>query len=216
MFTRDEKFVNGQFDRLSLGSRYPIISLTHTWAIKDVLGSEYDFHRLDFVWTHRPKIGNLGKIEYTVVAGKVFGTVPYPFLNVHQGNQTLYIQRSTMNLLNYYEFISDEWVGVNFEHRLMGLIFDRIPLINKLKLRTVWSAKMIVGRYNERHNEEMLLPSYSHELRHPYYEVSAGIENIMKCLRVDAIWRLNYLDHVTVQGNPVSKFGVKFVFAFDF
>lgn len=216
MFTREEKFINGQFDRLSLGSRYPIISLTHTWAIKDFLGSEYDFHRLDFVWTHRPKVGNLGKIEYTVTAGKVFGTVPYPFLNVHQGNQTLYIQRSTMNLLNYYEFISDEWIGANFEHRLMGLIFDRIPLINRLKLRSVWTAKMIVGRYNERHNQEMLLPSYSNRLRHPYYEVSAGIENIFKCLRVDAIWRLNYLDHVTVDGNPVSKFGVKFVFAFDF
>lgn len=216
MYTREEKFVNGQFDRMSLGSRYPIISLTHTWAFKGVLGSEYDFHRLDFVWTHRPKIGGLGKLEYTIYAGKIFGTVPYPFLNVHQGNQTLYIQRSTMNLLNYYEFISDEWVGINFEHRLMGLILDRVPLIRRLKLRSVWSAKMVVGRYNPKHNAELLLPSYSNELRHPYYELSVGLENIVKFIRVDAIWRLNYLDHVDVNDNPVPRFGVKFVFTSDF
>jgi len=216
MYTKDEKFISGAFDRASLGSRYPIISLTHTWGIKDFLGSEYNFHRLDFVWDHRPKVGIFGKLHYTVYAGKIFGTVPYPFLEIHQGNETYYLQLSTMNLLNYYEFISDEWVGINFEHYLMGLITDRIPLIRKLEWRIVYSAKMLIGKYNDKHSAEMLLPTYSHKFAYPYYEVSAGFENIFKFIRVDAIWRLSYRDHVNAFGEPIRNFGVKFTLMADF
>lgn len=216
MYTKEERFLAGQFDRYSLGSRKPIISLTHTWGIKDVLGSEYNFHRLDFIWDHRPKIGFFGKLHYTVYAGKIFGTVPYPFLEVHQGNETYYLQIGTMNLMNYYEFISDEWVGINFEHYLMGLITDRIPLIKRLEWRIVYSAKMLIGRYNEKHETEMLLPFYSHKFAYPYYEVSAGLENIFKFIRVDAIWRLSYRDHLNLEGEPVRNFGVKFTFTADF
>lgn len=216
MYTREEKFISGQFDRMSLGSRFPIISITHTWAIKDFLGSEYDFHRLDFVWSHRPKIGHLGKLDYSVYAGKVFGKVPYPFLNIHQGNQTFYLQRTTMNLLYYYEFISDEWVGVNLDYHLMGFFLNRIPLIRKLKLREVFNAKMVVGRYDEKNNEEMLLPNYSHEFNEPYYEVSAGLENIAKFIRLDFVWRLNYLDHIDARGKQVRPWGIFFTFASDF
>ena len=28
----------------------------------------------------------------------------------------------------------------------------------------------------------------------PYMEISAGIDNLFKCLRVDYVWRLNYRD----------------------
>lgn len=216
MYTKDEKFLAGQFDRISLGSIYPIISLTHTWGIKGVLGSEYDFHRLDFVFDHRPRIGFWGRLQYSIYAGKVFGQVPYPFLNVHQGNETYYLQLNTPNLMNYYEFISDEWVGVNFEHHLQGLIMDRVPLIRKLKWRLVYNAKAVVGRYNPKHNTELILPYYSHSFSSPYYETGIGMENIFKFIRVDALWRLSYRNHVNLYGEPIPNFGVKFTFTADF
>ena len=221
MFTKDEKFINGQFDRTSLGSKYPIISLTHTWGIKDVLESEYNFHRLDLIYDHRPRVGMLGRLQYSIYAGKIFGTVPYPFLNIHQGNQSYFLQRTSFNLLRYYEFISDEWVGINFEHRLQGFILDRIPLIKKLKWRLVYNAKMIVGRYNIKHNSELIFPSYSHVLNHPYYEAGVGIENIFKFFRVEAVWRLSYRDHTYFDSRDnttkqVTNFGVFATFATDF
>jgi hypothetical protein len=221
MFTKEEKFLNGQFDRTSLGSKYPIISLTHTWGIQnDFLQSEYDFHRLDFVWDHRPRLGMFGRLQYSIYAGKIFGQVPYPFLQLHPGNQTLYLQQTGFNLMRYYEFISDEWVGINFEHRFQGVIMDRIPLIKKLKLRLLYNAKMVVGRYNNKHNAELLLPTYSSRFAYPYYEVGVGLENIFKVIRVDAVWRLSYLDHTYTDrdGNerPVRKFGLFFTFTTDF
>ncbi|MCB9224716.1 MAG: DUF5686 family protein [Crocinitomicaceae bacterium] len=222
MFTKEEKFLNGQFDRTSLGSKYPIISLTHTWGIKsNFLESEYNFHRLDFVWDHRPRVGMFGRIQYSIYAGKIFGQVPYPFLQIHPGNQTLYLQRTGFNLMRYYEFISDEWVGVNFEHRLQGFIMDRIPLIKKLKLRMLYNAKMVIGKYNNKHNQELLLPTYSYRFTYPYYEVGVGLENIFKFIRIDAVWRLSYRDHVYYDANDnvnkgVRNFGVFFTFTTDF
>jgi hypothetical protein len=216
MYTKDEKFISGQFDRVSLGSKYPVISLTHTWGINGVIGSEYNFHRLDFVYDHRPRIGMFGRLQYSIYAGKIFGTVPYPFLNIHQGNQTLYLQKTTFNLMRYYEFISDEWIGVNFEHRLQGLIMDKIPLIKKMKMRIVYNAKMIIGRYNNKHNAELILPNYSHKLTYPYYEVGVGLENIFKFIRIDAVWRLSYRNNVDTNGDQVRNFGVLFTFSTDF
>jgi hypothetical protein len=215
-FTKEEKFLKGVFDRTSLGSRYPIISLTHTWGIKDVLASEYNFHRLDFIWTHRPRVGLLGRIIYTLHAGKIFGQVPYPFLQIHQGNETYYIQDYNFNLMNYYEFISDQWFRILYEHHFQGFVMDRIPLVRKLKLRLLYTAKMVIGSYSDKHNQELLLPFYSRRLTSPYYEVSVGLENIFKFIRIDAIWRLSYRDNLDLYGQPVSNFGIKFVFTSDF
>lgn len=213
MYTKEEKFVSGSFERYSMGSRYPIISLTHTLGIKEVFGSEYNFNRLDFILDHRPKIGFWGKLHYNVYAGKIFGTLPYPFLNVHEGNQTYYLQTGTFNLLNYYEFVSDTWVGVNFEHRLQGLILDKVPLIKKLKWRTVYAFKAVIGSFDDKHLSVMNLPSYTSQLSltKPYMEASVGVENIFKFIRIDAIWRLSYLNTPDVR-----KFGVKFTFTGDF
>lgn len=216
MYTKEEKFLKGQFDRTSLGSKYPILSLTHTWGVKDFLGSENSFHRLDFIWNHRPRVGMFGRILYTVHAGKIFGEVPYPFLEIHQGNETYYLQDDNFNLMNYYEFISDQWVRVLFEHHLQGFIMDRVPLVKKLKLRIVYGGKMVIGSYSDKHNKQLLLPFYSKELTGPYAEVSVGLENIFKFIRIDAIWRLTYRDNVDLYGNPVANFGVKFVFTSDF
>lgn len=216
MFTKEEKFLKGQFDRISLGSKYPIISLTHTWGVNEILGSEYGFHRLDFIWNHRPRLGMFGRLNYTIHAGKIFGTVPYPFLQVHQGNETYYYQVNNFNLMNYYEFISDQWVRILFEHHLQGAIMDRIPLINKLKLRLVYTGKMVIGSYSDAHNKEMLLPFYSNRITSPYYEVSVGLENILKFFRVDAIWRLSYRNNLDLNDNPIPNFGIKFVFTSDF
>ncbi len=45
----------------------------------------------------------------------------------------------------------------------------------------------------------------------PYIEVGAGIENIFRLLRIDAVWRLNY------QHNPnIVKFGIKGSIQFKF
>ncbi len=212
-FTKKEKFLRINSRRLSLGSSIPIISITHTLGIRGIAGSRYNYNRVDLLWRHRPKVGIFGKMRYEVYGGKVFGRVPFPLQNIHAGNETYYMQIRTFNLLNYYEFVSDTWIGVNFQHQLQGFILDRIPLLRKLKWRTVYGVKAVMGKYKPQNNKDILLPRYSQTLNpfKPYAEATIGIENIFKFLRIDGIWRLTYLNKP-----GASRFGVQFRFVGDF
>ncbi len=213
MYTKEERFISANFDRVSGGSLFPIFSLTHTLGLSNVLTSQYDFNRFDIYMDHNARIGLWGRLRYKLYAGKIYGTLPYPFLNIHAGNQSYFLQREAFNLMNYFEFVSDSWIGLNFEHRLQGLLLDRIPLIRKLKLRTVYSFKSVIGSFNDKHLKTTNLPKNTKQLSFtkPYIEMNVGIENIFKYIRIDAIWRLTYLN-----SEESSKFGVKFMFTGNF
>ena len=212
-FTKNEKFLRINSRRLSLGSSIPIVSITHTLGIRGILGGKYNYNRIDLLWRHRPKVGMFGKMRYEIYAGKVLGRVPFPLQNIHAGNETFYMQIRTFNLLNYYEFVSDTWVGFNYQHQLQGLLLDRIPLIRKLKWRTVYGVKAVMGHYKHKNSKDIILPSYTSTLNSfkPYAEATIGIENIFKFLRIDGIWRLTYLDKP-----GASRFGIQFRFIGDF
>lgn len=211
-YGQGERFISGQFDRLSLGSRKPIISCKYTFSAKDFIGSDYTYHKFEVDFEHRPKIGILGRLRYNVYAGYILGNIPYPFQKVHEGNQSLYSQVTAFNNMNFFEFVSNRYVGFNFEHHLMGLIWDRIPWVRKARLRTVWAFKMVYGDLQKPDPKIMLLPNNIYTLEKlPYMEISAGIENILNFIRVDFVWRLTHLD------NPGAvPFGIRFRFQADF
>lgn len=216
-YTKEEKFLSGPFDRISLGSKYPIVSLTNTWGIKGVLGSEYHFLRFDLAFEHYPFLGPLGRLRYTLYAGKVFGQLPYPLLNVHPGNESISLQQKGFNLMMFHEFISDQWVGAEFEHHFQGLIMNRIPLVRKLKSRLVYTAKIAIGSSaTTRHQKALLFPFYTYSMATPYCEMGVGLESILKYIRIDAVWRLSHNDHLTSRETAVRKWGLVGAFVFNF
>ena len=99
--------------------------------------------------------------------------------------------------MKFFEFLSDRYAQIFVEHHFEGLFFNRVPLFRRLKWREVVVGKAVTGSLDlEKHLQEMLLLPGMYTLnRGPYAEVSAGVENIFKVLRVDAIWRLTYNDH---------------------
>lgn len=211
-YGQGERFISGQFDRLSLGSKKPIVSFKYTFAAKDFIGSDYTYHKFEIDLDHRPKIGILGRLRYNIYAGYILGNIPYPFEKVHEGNQSLYSQITAFNNMNFFEFVSNRYIGLNFEHHLMGLIWDRIPWVRKARLRTVWSYKIVYGDLRKPDPRVMLLPDNIYTLEKlPYMEISVGIENILNFIRVDFVWRLTHLD----KPNAVP-FGVRFRFQVDF
>jgi len=210
-WAKDEEFIGGSFDRSSLRSRYPIISIQGIFGVKDLFGSDYNYQKLEFQLEHHRLIGALGRIRYGFSAGYVFGTAAYPFLKVHEGNQSYWLMTSTFNKLNFFEFISDKYVGAFIENHWEGLLFDRIPLINKLKWRLVTLARITYGSISDRHSQEMLLPTFTKQFGNlPYVELAVGIENIFKVARVDLVWRVTHLDP------GMSPIGVRARFALNF
>ncbi|WP_107039384.1 DUF5686 and carboxypeptidase-like regulatory domain-containing protein [Brumimicrobium mesophilum] len=210
-YAKNEEFIAGAFDRISLRSKYPAISLEGVLGIKGVLGSDYEYQKLELKMSHSPKLGIFGKLYYEIYGGIYFGEAAYPFLKVHEGSQTYWFQTLAHNRMNYFEFISDRYVGASAEQHFNGLFFDRVPLVRKLKWRLVASAKAVYGDVSERQTTEMLLPENTKSFGNvPYVESAIGIENIFKVFRIDAIWRMTHLDPGVSPVGIRAKFLIRF------
>ena len=211
-FAYREKFVSGEFERVSLGTRYPILELQTAFGIPNLLGSDYEYQKVVGRIKQRVPIGQFGYFKYSVEGGRMWGTLAYPLLIIHAGNETFYYDDEAYNMMNFFEFISDRYASLHFEHHLDGFLFNKVPLFRKLKWREVWTAKLLYGELDSKHQREMqFLPTMNALGDDPFVEMSAGIENILKFVRVDGLWRLTYRD------NPnVPLFTVRLKFHLDF
>lgn len=200
-----ERFVEGNYYRFSLGSEKPILQLRYAKGIKGILNSGYDYHRINFSVSDKIKIAPFGSLYVNVFAGKYFGDLPYTLLEQHPGNESYYYNKYAFNMMNQYEFLSDQFVGANLEHSIGGGIFKYLPLIKKLKFRQFWTAKGIIGSLTDANaainlNKGFMFRTLSND---PYVEVGTGVENIFRLFRVDFIWRVtpSSLPNETLQRN---------------
>ncbi len=208
-FAYKEKFVSGDFERVSLGTTYPVIQLIYSKSLQNAFGGEYDYQKLVVNLTKRLRITPiLGYTDVNIQAGKIWGTVAYPLLELHGGNETYVYDYYAYNMMKYYEFGSDQYVSGAIFHHFDGLLFNKIPLLKKLKWREVISAKGVWGSVNQKNRNTLIFPSTLNSLeKGPYVEATAGIENIFKFFRVDALWRLSY-----PRPKAIDNFGFKFSF----
>jgi len=219
-FSFHEQFLKNHNERYSLGPKLgPTVTLTITQGIQDFLKGQFDFTRVNLHIQQRVRMGRFGDGDYIFTAGKTFGTLPYPILDVQRGNQSLYANRSTYNLMNLFEFVSDEYIAWNYEQHFNGLLLNRVPLLKRLKWRFFVSVKGVWGGISDA-NLALLPPvdedgkkvtQFNKLNKEPYSEFGYGIENIFAFGRVDFIHRVTHLD------NPgISKFGVKLSVQFSF
>lgn len=213
-FTKNENVIMGEFERVSLGGPVPIVTLYLTMGMKNVLGADYDYSKIDLSIEHTLELPPLGNLYYLISGGKVFGKVPYPLLHLHEGNETYAFDPYAFNMMNYYEFASDQYISLYVEHHFNGLILNRIPLFRKLKWRTVVSGKGLWGSLSDKNNgslanteAKMYFPQGLSDVSKPYFEASIGIENILKFIRIDAMWRLNHLEKNPYQ--DFENFGIR-------
>ena len=177
--------------------RYPILFASYTKGVKGVLNSDFNYDKLQLFYKHRILMGGLGKLKYVVELGKTFGDVPLSLLDAVPGNQTLTTAPRTFDLLDYYEFVTDQYASLHIEHNFNGRIFSRLPLLRKLNLREIVGARAIVGSISDsNYNLSEFFPLNNHigAPTKPYYEYHVGVDNIFKLLRIDFVFRGNYLD----------------------
>lgn len=169
-------------------------------------------------------LSQLGFSDVLLEGGYIFGKVPYPLLTIHRANQTYSYQLNSYNMMNFLEFVSDRYAALNIDHYFNGFIFNKIPLLKKLKLREAITGKILYGGVRDENNPDVnsstfkfpvdkatLLPTTYTLNRGPYVEVSAGIMNIFKLVRVDVVKRLSYLNHP-----EVTKWGIRTRVKMDF
>lgn len=193
-FSFRERFYVNEFKRIPLGSRYPIFIIDFTAGIKNIIGSDYNYQKLKTIIQGKLHVNPVGYFYYNLEGGKIFGSVPFVLCVLHPANQSLAYDVEGFNVMNYFEFASDRYISLYLDHHWDGFFLNKIPFIQKAKLREVISARGVIGDLSEQNKHAMILPEGMSSVNKPYVEYSVGIENIFKVLRIDYIWRGTHLD----------------------
>ncbi|MCF8274071.1 MAG: DUF5686 and carboxypeptidase regulatory-like domain-containing protein [Flavobacteriaceae bacterium] len=183
---------------------------------KSIFNSDFNYTKVQMSYVQPWLIGGLGRLTTTIEAGKTFGEVPLGLLSVIPGNQSYFSIYNTFSQLDFYEFVSDTYTSVNFEHNFNGLFFSRIPFLKQFNLREIVGIRAVWGDISDKN---IALNTTTNPNSIPlvapnnkvYYEYSLGVGNIFKIFRLDFNFRGNYLE------NPnARKFGITGTFGFHF
>jgi hypothetical protein len=218
-----EQLLQGKIYRITIPSKYPIFTLNFTEGVKGPFGGQYTYQNLVGRVDKRFYLSQLGYTDFSAEGGYIFGQLPFPLLTIHHANQTYAYQPDSYNLMNFLEFVSDHYAAVNIDHCFNGFIFNKVPLLKRLKFREFITFKALYGGVRDENNPA-LHPSLlqfptdisgkplTYSLNNgPYTEGSVGIGNILKFFRVDLVERFNYLDHANV-----PQFGIRTRARLDF
>ncbi|WP_210486021.1 DUF5686 and carboxypeptidase-like regulatory domain-containing protein [Rufibacter aurantiacus] len=219
----NENFAQGKLYRYPIVNRYPIFTLRAAAGVKGLFNGDYDYQSLTLNITKRFYLSQFGYSDVITEGGYIFGQVPFPLLAIHRANQTYSYQIQSYNLMNFLEFVSDQYASINIDHCFNGFIFNKLPLVRKTKLREFATVKVLYGKVREENNpannkDLLAFPAYATGLpitytldKKPYVEASVGVGNLFKFFRVDVVKRLSYLNHP-----DVSEIGIRGRFKFDF
>ncbi len=213
-YARDEAYIINDNSRISLGTlRWPTFLLSVTKGFKGVAGGDFDYTRLSVGVSQRVKLGFWGVSNYQINAGHTFEDLPYTMLNAHIGNEQFVYTNIAFNTMNFFEFVSQSYASLRYQHQFEGFIMNRIPLIRKLKWRLVGTGNVLFGGVSQSTlNVQALndedgnpLPQFDVlESGRPFAEVGLGVENIFKVFRVDYIKRLTYLDRQGANSSAIK------------
>jgi hypothetical protein len=195
-----QKYMSRPDFKINLDSPYPTLSLQYRRGIPRVLGgiTDYDFLRVGL--DQEVRMGLAGESRYDVSFGSFLTrkNLQLPDYRHFLGNQTILAinHLDAFYLLPYYDYstTSDHWEG-HYEHHFNGFIFNKIPLLKRLRWQEVIGA---------------------HFLRTPqlgnYLELTAGVDQLLKIGKVLRVGRIDFA--TAFNGGRRVRTGVLFRVAF--
>jgi len=199
-----EKFYYRNLTRKTIIEKYPVFNVVYTQSLSGFWNSTFPYQKLNAAASKRLFLNQLGFADVRLSAGKIWGTLPYPLLELPNLRQKDDRHKIDFDLMNPMEFVADQYIKFGFYHQMQGFLFNKIPLIKKLNLREVWGANMFYGKLSDRNNPYLSdnvvqfdTDAEGQIMTHvlgqaPYWEGSVGIDNILNVLKVEYVKRLTY------------------------
>ncbi len=210
-YSPNRKTIGYGVERSNVDSPFSRFYVNYSHGFKGLLNSDFKYEKIQLYYKQPIIIGPLGRSNVIMEVGKTFGTIPLGLLSVIPGNQSYFSIDNTFSNLNFYEFVTDQYATLQWEHNFGGRIFARVPFMRKLNWREIIGAKGVYGTVSDANraiNASGLIYTAPENV---YWEYSAGIGNIFKVLRIDFAWRGNYLNTPDTQ-----RFSIKGAFGFYF
>ena len=224
-------WINTKQRRLQANYDSPIFSINHTTGLYNFGRADYNYNFTEASVYKRIWLASWGKMDVMLKGGIQWNKVPFPLLITPAANMSYIMEDYTFNLINNMEFLNDRYVSLMYSWDLNGKIFNRIPLIKKLKWREYIGCNVLWGTLTDKNNPFLESHADDARLLHfpgkwrengyeyqsrvmdkkvPYVEVIAGIHNIFKIFHVEYVRRINYLRDGT------QKWGVRGMFRLTF
>lgn len=197
-----EEFYQSATMRLPINMDAPVIILSHEFGPKGMLGSDFTLNKTELSVQKRFWFSAFGYADVIIKGSKLWSKVFYPSLPWANANLSYTIQPESYALLMPMEFAVDQSVSWDLTYWMNGLIFNRIPYLNRAKFREVISFRGFYGSLTDKNNpwKQADIPQFPADSntrlmgRKPYMEIGIGLDNILTILRVDYVWRLSYRD----------------------
>jgi hypothetical protein len=122
-----EKLIQSMGQRISMGSRYPVLSMTYTRGLEDVFSGAFRYNKFEARLEQSIYFRNLGESKIRINAGYIDSPLPYGLLFTGEGS---YIQNWSVLVKNSfqtsepYEFLSDEYVSLHYSHNFGSLLLQ--------------------------------------------------------------------------------------------
>lgn len=201
------------FNRFYYGNGKPVIHLTAEVGQNQVQAKTRPYAHFQASIKNNFHLGPMS-LRMLVDAGYIAGKVPFPLLHLPRGAQSLGLGRYNYSLLNHASFASDRYANAYLALNGGGILFNRIPGLNRLNIRESVSFKAFYGKLGRQHTDIFRLPKGIHPApNQPYMEVGIGVANIFKFLRVEYVRRIN---NGTLMDQVSSKHGVRMRFQVSF
>ena len=222
-YAKGETFINSKQRRLSVNRDAPVFTLSHTWGLRNVLGADYTTNFTEAKIYKRFWLNSWGKVDVRLKGGIQWNQVPYLLLILPMANQSFVIEDEMFNLINNMEFLNDRYASLLLSWDMNGKLFNRLPLVRRLKCREFIAINMLWGGLSDKNNPHlpqnagssrlMYFPEGCHvmDTHKPYAELVIGIHNIFKILQIEYVRRLTYLDLPTSE-----KWGIRYTFRMTF
>lgn len=229
-FSPNQKYYTGLRYRSLIITNHPIYEIGYKYGQSFDALDNFNYHKLNLRFYKRSNAGNIGYFDLLLEAEKTFGSgIPFLYMRMHAANQTYTFQEYSANMMNYLEFVSDQYVYLIFTHYFDGLFLNQIPLLKRLKWRSLVSARVLYGGVTDKNNPDVTpgLVQFPTDIEGnattfafdnvPYVEASIGIENILNLLRIDLVKRFTYLDNPNIPDlKGVKGLGIRFKIRINF
>jgi len=211
-----EKKIETNRRKIRFKGNKPIYEFNVNQAVNGLVGSKYNYTKISASISQRFRIPSLGLINYNVYGGKIYGdSLPFMLLELHPGNEVFVYNRNGFNLMNRFEYYSDNYAGFQIEHNFEKKLINLIPFLRKTSIRQFWNLKGVWGNMSSSNRVFNRTELGAYQLRtlrdHTYLEFGTGFDNIFKFFRIDFVWRKAppYPSNFSPSRmQPVQNFGV--------
>ena len=221
-------YINTKQRRILVNKEAPIFRISHTIGLKG-LGSDYSYNITEVGVRKRIWLRSWGSMDFDMAAGAQWNSVPFPLLCMPRTNLSYVYEDKMFYLINNMEFLNDRYAQLLFNWNMHGKIFNRIPLLQKLKWREHIGVNLLWGKLTDKNNPTLEANRHRTDLfffpgvferdgsfssttqlmdpQRPYVEAAFGVHNIFKILHIDYVRRFTYLNDP-----KTTKWGIRFIF----